>query len=216
MKKIIYLLAVGTALIVAGCQKRFDELQNNPNVSATAPPYLLLNKLLNDLSEGINEAKPWGAVARYSQFYCRNYQYYGDNQYNWNNGPFGVYTGTLKNIVKMDEEAVRLAGSDKTAYHAIGKFLRAYYFYNLTSLMGDVPMKDAVKGAELLQPTYDTQKDIFLQVLKWLDEANNDFKDLKDKKAEVQGDIFYEGDFDKWRKISNVFKLRVLIALSKK
>lgn len=216
MKKLLYVFAAVSTLVITSCQKRFEELQQNPNVSATAPPYLLLNKLLNDLSEGIREAKPWGAVARYSQFYCRNYQYYGDNQYNWSSGPFDIYTNTLKNIPQMELEAVRLANTEQTAYHAIGKFLRAYYFYNLTSLMGDVPMKDALKGTEVLQPKYDTQKDVFLQVLKWLDEANADFKILKDKKVSVQGDFFYDGDYDKWRKLVNAFKLRVLIALSKK
>ncbi len=115
----------------------------------------------------------------------------------------------------MDKEAERLEKSNQTGYHAIGKFLRAYYFYNLTSLMGDVPLKDALKGAELLQPRYDTQKDVFLQVLTWLDEANNDFKSLDDRKASITGDFFYNGDFAKWRKATNAFKLRVLIALSK-
>lgn len=216
MKKIFYLLAVANLLMVSSCQKRFDELQKNPNVSDAAPPNLLLNKLLNDLREGMGGVEPWGAVARYSQFYCRNYQYYGDNQYNWNNGPFDIYTNTLKNIVQMDKEAERLEKNTQTGYHAIGKFLRAYYFYNLTSLMGDVPLKDALKGAELLQPSYDQQKDVFQQVLTWLVEANNDFKSLDDRKASISGDFFFNGDFSKWRKVANAYKLRVLIALSKK
>ncbi len=216
MKKSLYLLAVVALLIMSSCQKRFEDLQKNPNVSAAAPPYLLLNKLLNDLSGGISGAQPWGDVARYNQFFCRNYQYYGDNQYNWNNGPFDVYTNTLKNIPQMELEAKRLAGNDQTGYHAIGKFLRAHYFYNLTSMMGDIPMKDALKGTDNLQPSYDTQKDVFIQILKWLDEANNDFKNLNDKKEQIQGDFFYNGNFDNWRRLVNVYKLRVLIALSYK
>lgn len=216
MKKIFYLLAVASTILVSSCQKRFDDLQKNPNVSDVAPPNLLLNKLLNDLSTGINGVEPWGAVSRYSQYFCRNYQYYGDNQYNWNNGPFDIYTNTLKNIVQMDKEAERLEKSTTTGYHAIGKFLRAFYFYNLTSLMGDVPMKDALKGSELLQPAYDPQKDVFQQILTWLDEANNDFKSLDDRKISVNGDFFYGGDWTKWRRATNAFKLRVLIALSKK
>ena len=34
----------------------------------------------------------------------------------------------------------------KTPYHAVAKFLKAYYYYNLTSMMGDVPLSEAVKA----------------------------------------------------------------------
>jgi hypothetical protein len=53
--------------------------------------------------------------------------------------------------------------------------------------------------------------------LKWLDEANTDFETLLAKKdASLKGDIFYNGNYAKWRKLVNAYKLRILIALSKK
>ena len=118
----------------------------------------------------------------------------------------------------MEVEAQKSAGNDKTPYHAIAKFLKAYYYYNLTSLMGDVPMSEAVKALDgTLQPKYDTQKEVFLQILKWLDEANTDFTALKaNNNLTLKGDIYYAGNYDKWRKLVNTYKLRVLIALSKK
>jgi hypothetical protein len=219
MKKIFYMaFLVAAVSSMTSCKKRFEELQSNPNIATAVPPNLLLNRLINGLSGGLGGIEPWGAVARYNQFYCRNYQYYGDNQYNWNNGPFDVYLNTLKNIAQMETEAAKAAGNDKTPYHAIAKFLKAYYYYNLTSLMGDVPMSEAVKALDgTLQPKYDKQKDVFLQVLKWLEEANTDFQTLQtNNDLSLKGDIFYNGDFAKWRKLVNTYKLRILISLSKK
>lgn len=218
MKKFIYINAILLLLALGSCQKRFEELQSNPNIATSVPPDLLLNRLINGIASGLGGIEPWGAVNRYNQFYCRNYQYYGDNQYNWNNGPFDVYMNILKNVSQMEVEAQKSAGNDKTPYHAIAKFLKAYYYYNLTSLMGDVPMSEAVKALDgTLQPKYDTQKEVFLQILKWLDEANTDFTALKaSNNLTLKGDIYYAGNYDKWRKLVNSYKLRMLIALSKK
>lgn len=217
MKKLIYINALVLLIVLASCQKRYEELQNNPNIATSVPPDLILNRLINGVSGGLGGIEPWSAVARYNQFFCRNYQYYGDNQYNWNNGPFDVYQNILKNVVQMEAEAQKSSGTEKTPYHAIAKFLKAYYYYNLTSLMGDVPMSEATKALDgVLQPKYDTQKEVFLQILKWLEEANTDFAYLKTTSLTVKGDIFYNGNYDKWRKLVNSYKLRVLVALSKK
>ncbi len=218
MKKLLYINALVLLLVLASCQKRFEELQNNPNIATSVPPDLILNRLINGVSGGMGGIEPWGAVARYNQYFCRNFEYYGDNQYNWNSGPFAIYQDILKNVVQMEAEAQKSSGTDKTPYHAIAKFLKAYYYYNLTSLMGDVPMAEATKALDgVLQPKYDTQKEVFVQVLKWLEEANTDFLALKGNTVlTLKGDIFYNGDYDKWRKLVNSYKLRILIALSKK
>ena len=217
MKKIISILSVFVLITVFSCSKKYEELQKNPNISTSVPPNLILNRLLNSLSGGLGGVHPWGSVHRYNQFYCQNYQYYGDNQYNWNNGPFDVYLSILKNEVQMEKEAEKASGNAATPYHAIGKFLKAYYFYNLSSMMGDIPLSDAAKGGEALQPKYDSQKEVFMQILKWLDETNTEFETLRaNNDLTLKGDFYYNNDFTKWRKLVNSFRLRVLIALSKK
>ncbi len=80
MKKLIYFVTILIVLVASSCEKRFEELQTNPNISTSVPPDLILNKLMNGLSGGLGGIEPWGAVSRYNQYYCRNYQYYGDNQ----------------------------------------------------------------------------------------------------------------------------------------
>ena len=69
-------------------------------------------------------------------------------QYNWQSGSFDSYL-TLKNVVKMEEEAAGKGMPAVNPYEAIGKFVRAYYYYNLTSMMGDIPLADALKGTAM-------------------------------------------------------------------
>jgi hypothetical protein len=220
MKKIISLLLIVMLITTTqSCKKRFEDLLTNPNQPVSLPAYLILGRELNDISGGLGGVAPWDAVHRYNQYYCRNYQYYGDNAYSFT-GTFSNYSNDLKNIQQMELEAANLGAPPRNVYSATAKFLKAYYFYNLTSLMGDVPLSEALKGLEnIAGPKYDTQKEVYLQIIKWLDEANDDFALLK---AEVgdrnfgQYDIYYRGDLSKWQKLVNAFKLRVLVSLSKK
>jgi hypothetical protein len=219
LKNIIWLSVICLVALTA-CQKKFDDVSVNPNQATSVPAHLLLVRQLSDLSGGLGGVEPWGNVSRYNQFHCRNYQYYGDNFYSFTGGPFGVYNNNLKNIDRMETEATKSGASAVNPYSAIAKFLKAYYYYNLTSLMGDVPMAEAVKGLDgQFSPKYDDQKAVFLQTIKWLDEANDDFAALSLSNEYIfnnASDIFYGGNLTKWRRLVNTFKLRILISLSKK
>lgn len=219
MKKISLMgMMILFILSMQSCKKRFEDLLINPNQPVSVPPYLVMGKELNDIVNNIGGNAPWDAVMRYNQYYCRNYQYYGDNAYSFS-GTFGNYSNDLKNIQQMEIEAANAGAPARNAYAAVGKFLRAYYYYHLSSLMGDVPMSEALKGlTNISGPKYDTQKDVFLQILKWLDEANDDFNALKGEASDRNfnsNDIYYKGDFAKWQKMVNAFKLRVLIMRKK-
>lgn len=199
------------AVISGGCQKKYDEYTDNPNKPTTVPPNLVLTGILSD----INGDRPWSLVTRWCQFDCCNYNYYGDQRYDWTGA--GLNYATLNNVIKMEEEAIRVGEAEQNAYAALGKFFRAWYFYRMTNLVGDLPMKEALKGASLSTPVYDTQKEIFIQILKWLDEANTEMAALITKSGDgkIDGDFYYTTK-SAWQRAINAFRLRVLIALSKK
>jgi hypothetical protein len=208
MKKILINSLITMAMILAiGCRD-FDEIGINANRPASVPPSLVLRGVLNDITE-----EPWSLDHRRNQFWSCNYAYYGNNEY-WTNAGFNYLT--LKNVIKMEEEAAK-SGSTTTPYHALGKYFRAHFFVRMTQRVGDLPMTDALKGLEGVTPAFDTQKEVYLQVLTWLDEANDDLQALIDvNDLSLQGDIYYNGDLRKWQKAVNSFKVRVLISLSNK
>ena len=192
------------------CAKNFDELEKDPNRPTNVTPGLVLNGIVINMFDS-----PWDLTQRWCQFNCCNYNYYGNQEYNWNNAT--LYFTTLKNVVKMEEEAVRSGLPEKNAYSALGKFFRAYFYYNMTMLVGDLPLSEALNPAEIQKPGYDTQKDIFKNVLQWLDESNTELTTLiSTGNNSISGDIYYNNDLRKWQKAVNTFKLRVLVQLSKK
>ncbi|MCU0345522.1 MAG: SusD/RagB family nutrient-binding outer membrane lipoprotein [Saprospiraceae bacterium] len=202
------------ALLVFGmsaCEKSFEDLQVNPNQPASAPPSLIFQGVLNDMAESC-----WNdnIVMRYSQFHLCNYNYYGNNEYNWTTSGFDFYT--LNNVKLMETEAEKLAGSTSNPYSALGKFFKAYFSVRMSLKFGDVPFSQALQGLDNTTPVYDTQKEVFAAALNLLEEANDLMAAAIGKNDNsLQGDIYLGNDLVKWQKVINTYKLRLLIHLSK-
>jgi len=204
MKKHILTLLL-FALVFSSCSNLEDLNVNPNNVPETHPQLLLTDIEWNAFQvEGVD---PMFASRMIVQTDGEN-----SNQfYNWTRGSFSDY-GQLRNITKMIEEAERI---ESPTYVALGKFFRAFYFYNLTLTFGDIPYADALKGEtdEIYTPAYDTQKEVFAGILNELKEAD---ELLSDDNSIIEGDIIYSGSTAKWRKLINSFRLKILITLSKK
>jgi hypothetical protein len=212
MKKIfrIYLLPALLLLTVSSCQKNFENLTQNNNVPNSVPASLLLNGVLNNMIDF-----PDGSAEIYDQYYIYNYNYYGNNTYNFGSGD-NYYT-TLKNVVAMEKQALQSGSPAVNGYSALGKFFRAYFFSKMSLEEGDIPMTQALQGAANLTPAYDTQKAVMAQSLAWLESANSDLTTLiASGTNSISGDIFFNGDLIKWQKAVNAFHIRLLLALSKK
>lgn len=223
MKQIknISLIILAGALFFS-CSKQIEQKQNNPNNPTSVPPSLILGTVLLDMtgtgSQGnLGGINSWDNCHDWNQYHCQNYDYYGNNIYSWTNGSFDPYE-VMKNVVQMENEAASRGAGAVNPYEAVGRFIRAYYYYNLTSLFGDVPQEQALQAPKNTTPAYTPQEKVFLYVLNQLDSANSDFAALiaaNDNSLSSNQDFFYQGDLTKWQKLVNSFKLRVLIALSK-
>jgi len=185
------------------CEKLEDYRVNPNNVSETHPQ-LLLTKIENDAFQ-VEAVDPEFA----SRMVIQTDGEQAEQWYTWNRGSFGEYNH-LRNIKKMMEEAERV---EIDAYKALAKFFRAFYFYDLTLTFGDIPYTQALKSEseEIYKPEYDTQKEVFTGILQELKEANDLLTDNDDI---LEGDIIYGGSTEKWRKLVNSFRLKVLLTLS--
>jgi Starch-binding associating with outer membrane len=222
MKQIKYIgLVIMGSLMMISCKKQIQEKQADPNNPTSVPPELILGTVLTDMAGtgsagNLGGVNSWDYVPQWNQYHCQNYNYYGNNIYSWASGSFDPYL-VLKNVVQMEKEVTLRGGAAVNPYEAVGRFVRAYYYYNLTSLFGDVPQAKALQAPANSTPSYTTQEQVFLYVLNELDSANTDFAALvanNDNSLSANQDIFYGGNLANWQKLVNSFKLRVLISLS--
>jgi Starch-binding associating with outer membrane len=211
--KILSLFSVTALVLATSCSKTFEDYSKNVNLPLQVPPSRILPSILGSM-----QVSPGGDEDKNSQFIVSNYTYYGLNQY-WT-GSAGLNYGTLRDVVAMEKEAFRLAGSNDNPYHALGLFFRAYFFTGMSEKVGDLPMNEALLGIDNPTPKYDAQKDIFKKSLLWLDTANTMLgKFVAEQKSDFDGDYYFKATgrdgLIHWQKVVNSFKLRLLISLSK-
>lgn len=201
-----FLVAAATAAGMVSCEK-LSEINENPNAAATAHPQALLPKIEWDAFRAWRGTSPLYTLKMIVQTDGEN----ANQIYNWQRGSFEQYS-QLRNVIKMQEEATRVG---EPVYLALAKFFRAYYFYNLTLTFGDVPYSEALQGeaAGIFTPKYDSQKDVFIGILKELEEAN---AILKENGGIIKGDIIYNESATQWVKAVNALRLKVLMTLSLK
>lgn len=203
MKK-IYISALIIIAAATGC-KKFGDFQKDPNKPTTATPDLLLTTVAQTAFKSVSLSAALSTRQMVFTNSADNNQYYG-----WNRAEFSGY-GDLRQVIKMENEANR---SGKKEYLPLIKFFKAYYFYQLTLTFGDIPYSEALKGDNnVVNPVYDKQEDVLLGILNELKDAN---ALIVNGITPVQGDIIYNGNMDKWKRLINSFSLRVLMSLSLK
>ena len=212
VKNIFLGIMAFAVLGLSSCEKTFEQLEKDSNRAVQVPASLVLQSIEYNVMN--DNGRPFSGEMRWNQFFCSNYNYYANNEYNL--GQMPNQFSTLKNVIKMEEEAKRAGLLEVNGYAALGKFFRAYFFDQMSKRVGDLPMTEALKGIENTSPKYDSQKVIYVQILKWLDDANTDLTALIVKGETISGDFYFNGDLKKWQKVVNAYRLRVLITLSKK
>lgn len=121
------------------------------------------------------------------------------------------YPSVIKNVVDLVERT-----RDKPEYvnaHAAGRILKVENFLRLTDYYGDIPYFEAGMGyyTGKFKPAYDKQEDIYMDFFKELKEAAAMFDKSKDNIS--QGDLYYSGDLNKWKKFANSLRLRIAMRL---
>ena len=197
--------AIGIFIIWNGCTSSFDDLNTNPDATTKVTPALLATKVILDHVKS--------ASSDNNEFMCKR-MFWGEqmDNYQYNRvekGSFSAIQG-LTNAQKMVELA---SESNKDAYTGLYYYLKGWAFYRTTMDMGDIPYSEALQVNEFRYPKYDEQKEVFKGILDDLEQADSHFAKATEG---ISGDPFYNGDPAKWRKATNVLRLKVLMALQKR
>lgn len=214
MKKkysIIISALLSTILFATSCSD-MDEVNKDENKTTKVSSELLCTNILLKLTKPGGDAKSFIATNALPKYVAYATEGAMAEQYNrLGSGDFSIYSimPNIDDMLKYSPENLQ------SAYQGIAHFSRAYMLYGLTMKMGDVPFSNA-NGASSgnITPSYDTQEQNFIDVLNELDLAYQSFKDASG--STFKGDIFFDGNVDKWAKVTNSFALKVLMTLSEK
>ncbi len=210
MKKITFIFLFSGLLIGFGSCSKFDDLNTDPNNTSSVTAELLATNLILETVKYPGVGKDF----LYKDMFAKYISYMeGATDYQYNKVERTYFSSLIKltNVEKMIEAAKGSVYED--SYRALGHFIRAYTFFNLTMSVGDIPYSEAIQGeAGIYNPKYDAQKDVFLGILNELEEASNLFGSGRD----FAGDPVFDGNVLKWQKATNSLALKVLTHLWKK
>ena len=209
---IIAAIGIGLMMPVTSCTSKFDDYNTDQNATTTVTPAMLATNLIIDMmnlggskysvyDNMLNKQIAWAEGSAES------------DQYNLlGRASFDSYTA-LTNCQKMLLEAESSTEEVQNSYKGLAKFFKAHHLFYLSMQVGDIPYSDSNAAEEgNIKPIYDTQKDVMLQVLSDLEEAQSFFASGNS----FEGDPVLNGDPEKWRKVCVAFELKVLMNLSKK
>jgi len=191
--------------VMAGCSN-FEDLNTDPDTTSKVSASLLATGLITDM---VTSASSTGSVFFQKQLFWSEGKPY-TMQYNWISNTGFDDIRKLTNGQKMVESA---SEEMKDQYSGLYYFMKGWYFWRMTMEVGDIPYSQALNISEYKYPKYDAQKDVFAGILEDLEKADQYF--AQSTKA-FTGDAFYGGDPLKWRKATNVLRLKVLMSLQKR
>ncbi|MNQ46560.1 Starch-binding associating with outer membrane [compost metagenome] len=212
------IIAILTLFIAVGCTENFDELEKDPVALSANPAGQLTFTQLCMSGDGFYQ---WRANLIYSGGFVQHYagawnvtefgsKFKKNDGYAtalWRNG----YQNELKNVVDILEKTS--GDPSMVNMNAVAKIMKVMVVQRITDIYGDIPYSEAGLGFSkgIVAPKYDKQEDIYTSFFKDLEDANNQ---LNAGGGAVKGDLFYNGDIAKWKKLANTLRLRLGMRIS--
>jgi hypothetical protein len=212
-KTTLYIIAL--ALVFSSCKKDLDETNINPNATENAQPdYLLTGAIKNTADSYWGTANTMNSSLLFVQHWAK-IQYTEEDRFIFTNSSFTSLwsTGYSTSITNLNKIAELGVSSNTPNYKGVALVLRSWVFLLLTDAYGDVPYSQAGKIKDYITPAYDKQKDVYFGLL----------EDLKAAKASldpagraIAGDIIYNGNIARWRKLANSLRIRIALRIADK
>jgi Starch-binding associating with outer membrane len=202
MKKSIYSILMVSILAIWGCKREYLDINTNPNQPTSATPELVLSSSLNATAGrwvhrelGAFWGGHWSPSGSVSGFRT------------------GIWTGIYDNLNDYDYVEKEATKAGKSAVVGIAKIMKVYNYQILVDTYGNIPYKTALKGTDVIRPTYDEAQAIYDDFIVQLTSAIELLKE-KESSANVyprQSDIVFKGDLKQWIKFANTLKLKILL-----
>jgi hypothetical protein len=126
------------------------------------------------------------------------------------------YAHTIKTLVDLEHQLKESNSATKDVDLALVKVQKVLAFSRLTDVFGDIPYSEAGLGSieGIRQPKYDTQADIYDDMLHSLEDAVATL-DNGGNTSFGNADLMYAGDLGKWKKFANSLMLRLAMRMVK-
>ncbi|MCY3595088.1 MAG: SusD/RagB family nutrient-binding outer membrane lipoprotein [Rhodothermaceae bacterium] len=212
--------ALCLSLLIASCDSGFEEMNVNPTQASQIDPNFKLTNIQLRISG--ERYENWRTNLIYSSVMIQHFAtlpgYWAGDKY----GYIASYSAAMwdryyPNIAKNIEDLLLQTAEDPEManMHHITQIVRVIMYHRLTDLYGDIPYSEAGKGfiEGVTQPKYDAQSTIYPDMLAKLEAAAAGLS--AGSPSFGGGDLLYQGDVEKWKRLANSLMLRLGMRLVK-
>ncbi len=206
-------------LSLAGCTKKFDEINTNPNaistIDAAQIPFLFSEaESVGTVNQGSYQVAQNLFADQYAQYFACDATYFPSDRLvirqDWVGAAFNpIYTNVAPQLQIIFDKTDSLS-----AEHALASIMWVYAFHKVTDYWGPIPYFSV--GIAASSVPYDPQDKIYDDFFKRLTEA---VAVLQPHTSETpyggSYDLIYGGDVKKWIKFANTLRLRLALRISK-
>ncbi len=232
LRELIFCLVAGIIMVIACNKKDFQDLNINPQALNTIDLNFLFTSAqlgaASGGSAGDNRYVDWRTNINMCSYAIQQLSSTGGelgekyvesgSTFESSDAPFEfIYGDQLKNIgeiFKQTDPGGFAEGKNQNMRQA-ARILRAFLFHRVTDYYNRVPYFETMKAADgLFFPKYDSQKEIYADLLKELDEATGALTTPDPSDGFAGADLYYGGDIAKWKKWGFSLMLRFGMRLS--
>lgn len=205
-------------LILSSCTKDFVDINTNPS-KLTEVGSRELGFMFSRAQSAALYHRPYYQTISilmpdlYAQYYALTTTSFTTDRYalndTWLSRP-----GIITYVFAMPQlQAIFDQTDPKSPEYALANIMKAYVFHRYTDQYGPVPYFGA--GSTETSIPYDSQKDIYDDLFKRLDDATTNLKAATVTNVFGSQDLIYGGDISKWIAFGNTLRLRMALRLSK-
>ena len=217
MKPILVMILI---ILIGSCTEHFEELNTDPNHPTDVPAINVFTQVIIHSVAG-ELSNPWGTFWSQqwsgAEMVAREKDRYLIGNYEYLRGHYYTDLLDLEIIIRKASEKIENGSKEEANENrgllAAARIMRVWIFHLLTDMLGDIPYSESLTGLDedvIYKPRYDTQQNIYMDLLKELEEADRLLRDPSLVKNFGIGDLFFDGDPDLWKKFGNSLKIRIL------
>ena len=200
-------------LFSAGCTKRFDTINLNPN-----SPQQIQNEQLLIPAIIKNSVRNYAYVSQFGasvvgDYYANQYNSGFDDSWTASQTEGGFLWNFFDQLKDVENLRVLSIQKGDQNNQGVALVLRSWMFQVMTDNFGDMPCSMALKGKASgnFAPVYDKQETIYYALMDSLKVAN---KLLATGRDPINADILMGGSTIRWRQFANGLRLRMLMRMS--
>jgi hypothetical protein len=205
------------------CTSDFEERNTDPNrltsLNASDIQGLFSGALYGGMNTGPNGTDYQQAQTLfadiYAQYFAITQTAFSSDRYNivqqWVTYQWrGTYVSTMPSLQTIISETE--GDENLVALNAIARIWKVFVLHRTTDYWGPIPYSEIGSTEPVI--AYDSQKDIYYDFFKELDEASTDLENNMDQLSYGEQDKIYNGDNSKWLKFANTLRLRLALRIS--